>query len=369
MRKILIAAVLCFLAAVPAFGADLDGKLSDFNFSEAAEAFEENTGISVDFGDMVKKTVKGDSKGLLKTIAGLISAELLGESHEALKGLRLLIVIALLGGFLKNLMVCFTDKETAETGFGVCYMLTVGTAMGAYLPMVRLMEEYSRGLTDIVTGALPLMLTLITAGGRPVEALSYSGAVAAGAALCTNGIRLFAVPLMKLAAVICVVNCISEEGMIEKLFNVLKTAVKYSVRGAVFIFTFIIGLNKLSSSLGENALKKGTENIVGMVPVAGDIIKGSVGTGLVIINSIKSGAGAVFAVLILIYALLPVLRVLITGFAFKIIAGLIEPVCDKRITKLLDSLGDLTLLILSLMFGVCYMFVFSALVFTALAAG
>ncbi len=369
MKKIVLIFIFIFFAAVPVFCADLEGRLSEFSFSAASEVFEESTGLSVDFRDMVYKTAKGDSKGLLEAIGGLICSRLLGEGLQALKGLRILFVTAVLGGFLKNLTACFADRETAETGFAVCYMLSVGIALGAYFPMVKLMEEYSEGISSIVTACLPLMLALITAGGRPAGALSYSGAVAAGSALCTNGIRLFIVPLMNILAIICAVNYLSEEKMTEKLFEVLKTAVKYGIRAAAAGFTFIAGLYRISSSLGENTVKKGAENIVGMVPVAGDIVKGSIGTGLAVINSVKSGAGLVLISLILVYALLPVIRVLAAGFAFKLIAGLTEPICDKRITELLDSLGDLTLMILSLMFVVCYIFVFSAIIFTAIEVG
>ncbi|MCC8097713.1 MAG: stage III sporulation protein AE, partial [Eubacterium sp.] len=74
--------------------------------------------------------------------------------------------------FFKNLTASFSDKETAETGFTVYYMLIAGMAMGTYLPIVGLLESYSEGITDIAAGSLPLMLTLITAGGRPAQAMS-----------------------------------------------------------------------------------------------------------------------------------------------------------------------------------------------------
>lgn len=369
MKKIAFVIMLWFFGVLPVFGADLDGRLSDFSFSEAAEAFEENTGISVDFRSMVIKTASGDTEGLWSQIAGLALSRLLGEGLEAVMGLKILIVAAVLGGFLKNLAESFTDKETAETGFGVCYMLTVGTAMGAYLPMIRLLGEYSEGITEIVTGGLPLILAVIAAGGAPVRAMAYSGAVTVGSAFVSNGVNYFLVPLMKLLGVICVVNYISEEKMTEKLFEVLKAAVKYGIKGAAVIFTFIVGLNRLSSSLGESAVKKGAENIVGMVPVAGDIVKGSLDTGFAVLGSIRSGTGLVFALIIMVYALLPLVKTLTVGFAFKLIAGLTEPVCDKRIVELLDSLGDLTLLILSIEFVIGYIFVFAALIFTALTIG
>lgn len=76
-----------------------------------------------------------------------------------------------------------------------------------------------------------------------------------------------------------------------------------------------------------------------------------------------------FALIIMVYALLPLVKTLTVGFAFKLIAGLTEPVCDKRIVELLDSLGDLTLLILSIEFVIGYIFVFAALIFTALTIG
>ncbi|MCD7777687.1 MAG: stage III sporulation protein AE [Clostridiales bacterium] len=366
MKKIAFVIIICLMTTVKVFAADLDGKLSDYNFADISDIFEENTGISVDFKSLVYQTAAGDSEGLLKHIGRLIVSRLLGEGLDALKGLRILLGTAVLGGLFKNLTAGFADKETAETGFTVYYMLIAGIAMGTYLPVVSLLENYSEGITNIVTGSLPLMLTLITAVGRPAQAVSYGSAVSVGSVLAVDGIRTFVVPLMKLSAVICIVNYISEEGMIEKLFNVLKTIVKYGIRTAAFGFALITGLCRISSSLGENALKKGMENIVGMVPVAGDIIKGSIGTGFVIVNSIKSSAGIVFIILLLIYALLPGVKALLTGFAFKITAGLIEPVCDKRVVELLDSLGDLTLLIFSIMFVICSIFVYSALIFTAL---
>lgn len=367
MKRIAVLAVIFWLLAEPVFGGELKGEISRFDYKGAQEEFFEETGIKIDFGEFVYGAVTGD--GFWERVKSLIIKRVLGEGLSSLKGIRLLIVMGILGGFLKNLTESFSNKATAEAGFWVCYMLCAGLGMGALLPMISLMKEFCGECAELVEGCLPLMLTVITAGGSPVEAISYGGLVEVSAGVTAKGAELIMAPLLQLSAVLCIVNYISEEEALGKLFSVLKKAAEWAIKGGAVLFGFVCSLCKIGSAAGGGVVRKGAGAVVEMVPVAGDVIKGSLDAGAAVLGAVKSGTGIVFVVLIGIYGILPILKVLATGFAFKAAAGLIEPVCDKRIVGLIDSLGDLTFLILGVIFLVSYVFMFGALVFVAAAWG
>ncbi|MCD7855241.1 MAG: stage III sporulation protein AE [Clostridiales bacterium] len=367
MRKILIFAAVLWLFSSPVLGSDLNGKLSGFNYAAAEEEFYEGTGIKINFADLVYGAVSGD--GFWDKAADLFIDRVLGEGLASLKGIRLLIIMGILSGFFKNLTDSFSKKGTAETGFWVCYMVCVGLGLGAFLPMVKLMSSFCSEVSGFVQSCLPLMLTVITAGGSPTEALSYGGIVSLSVGVTAKLAETLTAPLLRLAAVICVVNCISEEKSLDKLFLLIKKLTETALKTGAVLFGLVCSLSRIGSGAGGGLIKKGAKAAVEMVPVAGDVIKGSLDAGAAVLGAVKSGTGIVFIVLIGVYAALPVLKVLAAGLAFKLAAGLMEPVCDKRIAEMADSLGDLTFLILGVIFLVAYVFIFGALVFIAVTNG
>ncbi len=369
MKKIIFVVIFILCFTVCSYGQEIDDSLGELNFGGIDSAYEKITGTRTDFRGLVRDAAENNVGGIYDAFKEMVGRRIKGEVSDVLDGLRILLVAAVLGGLYKNLISAFHDKETGEIGFAVSYMLTVGIALGAFLPVVKLMEDYCEGITEITAGGLPLMLTVITAGGRPASALAFNTLMSVCIVMIGKGISLFIIPLINMSIVMCAVNYLSEEPMLEKLSELLKSIVGAGIKGAAFIFTFVAGLNKLTSGLGNNIFMTGTKSVIGMVPIAGDIITGSLDTGLSILNSIKSGVGVVFIAAVVAYAALPVLRVLITAYAFKLISGILQPLCDKRMVELLDRLGDYGLLILSVIFVVSYIFVFGVMIFVAVGSG
>ncbi len=369
MKRVLaVFLFLCIFMKTDIYAEDLDGRLSEYDFSKIESVFADSTGVRVDFRTMVYNAAAGNGSDFFELAKEYFKDRLLGESRGILFSLGGLFITAVLGGFLNNLMLSFGDKDAAETGFAVCYILIVGTGMGVFMSLIGLAEDFCGGISNIMMGGLPLMTALITAGGGPAQAVCYSGIVAGCSGAVTNSIEYIVVPLMKLALIMCIINNLTEEKMLEKLSDTLQSAVSAAIKVCAVGFTFITGLYRLASETGGGLIGKGAKTMVEMVPVAGDIIKGSIDTGMLVLGSIKSGAGIVFIVLLALYASLPVLRVFIAAAAFKLTAGIIEPVCGKRIAGLVDGIGDCSMLILGLMFLVSYVFMFSVLVFAAFAA-
>lgn len=355
--------------SVNVFGNDFEKSLDDCDFNSVEDYLKENEGIDMDFGDMVYSTVQGDGNSVFKRLLSIVGAKVRGETYKTIGGLRYIIVAAVLGGFLKNLTSSFGGTDVGETAFWINYMVAVGFGMGAFLPVIEETVSYCQSTAELLKGGLPLILTAITASGSPARAYAYNGLVTASCAAIEGAAGTYLAPVLGLCAVMNVVNRLSEEAMLEKLYATVKRCMEYCIKITAAVFTFITGLNGLASGIGENILRKGTKGVIKMVPVAGDIINGSADMGFAVLNSIKSGIGIVFTGVVIALSILPVLRVMITAWTFKIIAGIIEPVTDKRTAAFLDELGELGLLALSIMFLIGYIFIFGVIMFAAVTIG
>ncbi len=367
--KMLFTFIFILSLSVCVFAGDIDDSLSDYDFEGFNSAYENTTGTKTDFKTLVKAVVTNDSESIRSALKELIISRIAGETKDVFNSLKILLVAAVLGGFFKNLISAFHDKETGEMGFAITYMITVGIALGAFFPIVGLMEDFCLSLTQITAGSLPLMLSVITASGRPASALAYNGLMSVCIVMIGRAVSVFVIPFINMSVVMCAVNYLSEEPMLEKLSDLLRAITETGIKAAAFIFTFFAGLNKLTSGLGNNVLMKGAKSAIGMVPIAGDIITGSVDTGLVFLNAVKSGVGIVFIIAVVVYAIAPILRVAAVAYAFKLLAGIIQPICDKRTVEFIDKLGDFGLVILSALFVVSYIFIFGALIFVAAGMG
>ena len=152
-------------------------------------------------------------------------------------------------------------------------------------------------------------------------------------------LELFVLPCIEIYVLLVMVDHLSGEERLSRLTELLEMVVGWSLKGvvaAVMAFHMIQGLlTPAADAFRKLTVSKGIE----MIPGIGDA--GSSVTDMVLGSAmlIKNGIGAAALVVLLLLCLIPLAKLGIMMAAYYLLAAVLQPISDERITGCLAGVG------------------------------
>lgn len=128
------------------------------------------------------------------------------------------------------------------------------------------------------------------------------------------------------------------------------------------IFISILSLQRITTPILNNAITKSAKVAVNFVPVVGQALTGAVDAVLYWSGAVRGGVMAAVIILIIIMCGAPILKIIAFIFVYKMTAGIVQPICDERIVKAIDSAGTFAALILGVCVVISVMFIFMIMI-------
>ena len=123
-------------------------------------------------------------------------------------------------------------------------------------------------------------------------------------------------------------------------------------------FIGILGLSGFATSavdgLGVKTLKFAVGNFI---PVVGGMLTDSIGTVMTSTVILKNAIGTTGVITVILMCAMPLIKILALIVLYKLSAGLIEPLCDKRMTLMMSEAGNCLTYVFLILLAVTIMFV------------
>ncbi|MDQ0149265.1 stage III sporulation protein AE [Eubacterium multiforme] len=290
---------------------------------------------------------------ILKAILSLLFREV----RSVLKLVISVMVIAILCSLLKNLQDAFKNDNISQIAFFACYSILIMILSKSFLISISVATEAINEISNFMNALLPILVTMIALAGGLVQAATLDPIILAGVTIIPKIYVTIIIPLILISFVMEFANNLSNEHKIDNLCKLLKQVIMWLQGIIITVFIAVLTIRGITAdTMDAVALKTTKFAIDNFVPIVGktfsDAITSVAGYSLIIKNAI-TGVGLIVIVLVLIY---PIIKLIIMAFIYKLSAGLIEPISDKRITSSIASAGDALMLLLSCVISVSFMF-------------
>ncbi len=290
---------------------------------------------------------------ILKAILSLLFREI----RSVLKLVISVMVIAILCSLLKNLQDAFKNDNISQIAFFACYSILIMILSKSFLISISVAIEAINEISNFMNALLPILVTMIALAGGLVQAATLDPIILAGVTIIPKIYVTIIIPLILISFVMEFANNLSNEHKIDNLCKLLKQVIMWLQGIIITVFIAVLTIRGITAdTMDAVALKTTKFAIDNFVPIVGktfsDAITSVAGYSLIIKNAI-TGVGLIVIVLVLIY---PIIKLIIMAFIYKLSAGLIEPISDKRITSSIASAGDALMLLLSCVISVSFMF-------------
>ena len=379
-------AVFCFISPSPAYAAQSEeeifeqldesvkDQLEDLDMSALddllAQLGEDGQAIfgGNSFAEKVQSVLDGefiqDGGGFIESFFKLLFSEIL----DMLPLLASIAVIAILCGLVSHMKAGFMSESTGQIVFFVCFAVVVVLALVCAVNLVNVAGDAINGMKKQMNAAFPILLTLMAGIGGAVSVKAYQPAVALLSGGVVEIVSAVVLPLFIFTLVFSVVGNLSKSVRLGKLTYFFKSASTTVLAVTFTVFTAFLAVQGLTAGsfdgVSIRAAKFATKSYI---PILGGYLAD--GLDLILAGSvlIKNSVGVAGLLLLLSTVLMPLLQILGVCFGFKIVAAVIEPVSDSRLTSFLTGIAKSMNMLIAALLAVAFMYFISVmlLIFTS----
>lgn len=338
---------------------NVDEKLDNLNLSEL-EGFV--NGLDSDgFMGGIKEFLRGIIKGEYKDgYSEYFITALKGIGSSILDFLPMFVTIigiAILFSIINGMSSSFMNKSTTEIIYFVCYSAIIVIVVTKITSLVALTTSTVGSMSKMMDIIFPILLTLITALGGIVCVSTYQPMMAVISTVVVGAITKFIIPCFIATLVLAIVGNITSNIKLNKLTKFFKSTGEVLLGIMFSLFITFVTLQGITGAIADNiSVKSAKFAISSYVPILGGYLSDGFDLVMASMVLIKNALGVSGVLIMLSLMLVPVIKIIVFTLGLKLVAGIIEPIGDKRMSDIIGSISENMILLVVSILGVAFMF-------------
>ena len=324
------------------------------SFIKEANKYTENYEGDIDTKELLNSAITGKIENE-KLFQGLIN--ILGkEVISCIQIIGSILVIIVIHSILNSISEGLENKGVAQIIYYVQYILIVTIVMANFSEILKMVKDTIQNLTGFMNTLIPILITLMITTGNIVSAGFVQPLLLFIMSFISNIIEIIVVPILLIATALSVISNLSGKIQIDKLSQYFKTSIVWLIGILLTLFVGVLSLEgTLTSSVDGITAKTAKAAVSSVIPVVGKILGDTVDTVIGCASILKNAVGIVGVIIILAICAMPIIKLTVLTFLYKLMAALCQPIADEKIVKLLEQLGDTFKILLAIVCSISVM--------------
>lgn len=315
--------------------------LDEFDFSDLDDSLKKMfPREKMKFREVIETLLSGNLKQAGEQFTKFLWDQFFYELQTHRKLLVYLLLIAVIAAVFANFSSAFGARQASEAAFYILYMLLIALCLSGFRLAVSEMETSLKCLLEFMKVLCPTYFLAVTVASGSLTSMFFFEVVLFLIFLAETVILNFLMPVINVYMMIQVMGNLTGEEFLSQFAELLEKLTGWILKT---MLACVIGINvvqgilaPVADSVRRSFITKTVEAIPGVGNTAGSVMDVVLGTAVLIKNGIGM-AGAVIAAGICI---LPILKVLLLAFLYKMAAAVTQPVSDKRITSCIGNVSE-----------------------------
>lgn len=319
----------------------------------------------ITFSDLVETFVEKGTDGVdMKMICDYIFDLLFYELSTVRPLFIQIISIALLFSLYGKVLVT-GQKYVSQLGFFVVYTGILVLLLQSFSLIGEVVEDGVSNLVSFMTAFIPTYAATLLLSGNATSASAFYGLAYGIIYLLEIGMKFLFLPGIHVYVLLMVMDNLFEETKLSKLALLLEDGIRWILKIGL---AAVVGLGVVQSliapakdRLSTSGLYHGLSAIPGVGNAFGATGEILVGCGIMIKNSL----GVAALVILFVICLAPVLKVFCFHVMYRLVAAVLMPFCDKRISQCVHDVGKGCAIYLKLLLDAVLLFFITISMITA----
>lgn len=290
--------------------------------------------------EILNQILKGESlfqkETMSKWFKNIVKAQLQREQ----KAMFQVVLLVLLAAVFSNFTAVFGDGKTGETSFYITYMLLLAVLIKSFGSMGVELKELLENFILFLKALMPSYFLAVTASSGSATAMIFYEAVLFLIYVIQVVFLKGMIPAIYVLALVELVNYLHSEDFLSKMAELLQTLIEWTLKSCMAV---VLGMQLIQNMIGP-AMDSLKRDIIGKtaasIPGIGNAINGVTEVALGTAVIIRNGIGVVGIIILVCIGIRPVIRLALLAFLYKLLAAVVQPVSDKRMTGALSTIGN-----------------------------
>lgn len=335
----------------------IESQQETFGINSFVENSKKYTGEffeDIDINKILSSAIKGeiDNSTIYKKILNLLGTEV----KTGIKSLISILVIIIIHSILKSISESLENDNISKLIYYVQYIAIVTVIMSNFSDIIKLVKETTSNLVGFMNTLIPVLISLMLYTGSIATTSILEPIILFMINFIGNLIQSILIPIILIITSISIISKISDKVQIEKISKFLKSSTTWFLGLILTVFVGVVSLEGTLSSTVDGITAKTAKTIVSSaVPVVGkilgDIVDSVLGCGVIL----KNAVGFLGVIIIIGICILPILKLAVLTFSYKLISSVSEVIADAKIVKLLDEVADIFKILLAILVSISFM--------------
>ena len=324
------------------------------SFIQNSKQYTGNFFDDIDIGEILNSEIKGEIDNT--TIYKKILNKLGNEVQTGIKSLACILAIIIIHSILKSISESLENDSVSKLIYYVQYIAIITIIMGNFSDIINLVKETTTNLIGFMNTLIPVLISLMLYTGSITTTSILEPIILFMINFIGNLIQDILIPVILIITSISIISKISDRVQINKISKFLKSSTVWLLGTILTIFVGVVSLEgTLSSSVDGITAKTAKAIVSSAVPVVGkilgDVVDSVLGCGVIL----KNAVGFVGVIIIIGICILPILKLTVLTFSYKLVASVSEVIADDKIVKLLDEIADIFKILLAILVSIMFM--------------
>ena len=336
---------------------ELESQEKTFGISSFIQNSKQYTGEffeDIDISDILNSAIKGeiDNSNIYKKILSKLG----NEVQNGVKSLACILAIIIIHSILKSISESLENDNISKLIYYVQYIAIITVIMSNFSDIITLVKDTTTNLIGFMNTLIPVLISLMLYTGSITTTSILEPIILFMINFIGNLIQNILMPIILIITSISIISKISDKVQIDKISKFLKSSTIWFLGIVLTIFVGVVSLEgTLASSVDGITAKTAKAIVSSAVPIVGkilgDVVDSVLGCGLIL----KNAVGFVGVIVIIGICIMPILKLTVLTFSYKLVASISEVIADSKIVKLLDEIGDIFKILLAILVTVTFM--------------
>lgn len=336
---------------------ELESQEKTFGISSFIQNSKQYTGEffeDIDISDILNSAIKGkiDNSNIYKKILSKLG----NEVQNGVKSLACILAIIIIHSILKSISESLENDNISKLIYYVQYIAIITVIMSNFSGIITLVKDTTTNLIGFMNTLIPVLISLMLYTGSITTTSILEPIILFMINFIGNLIQNILMPIILIITSISIISKISDRVQIDKISKFLKSSTIWFLGIVLTIFVGVVSLEgTLASSVDGITAKTAKAIVSSAVPIVGkilgDVVDSVLGCGLIL----KNAVGFVGVIVIIGICIMPILKLTVLTFSYKLVASISEVIADSKIVKLLDEIGDIFKILLAILVTVTFM--------------
>ncbi|MDY4593056.1 MAG: stage III sporulation protein AE [Eubacteriales bacterium] len=269
-----------------------------------------------------------------------------------------IVGISLLCSLLSSLTGGFLSNPTKQLIGFVSYCAVAVIVLTRTFSLVKNTSEVVGGVKQFMELVFPVLLTIITVVGGANSGAVFQPMMSVLTTTITSFVVELILPAVVAVIVFTMISSLSDGIKLNKLTGFFNSGIKYALTAVFSLFvTFLTAQGLTGGIIDTVSIKTAKFAMQSYVPIVGGYLSDGFDLMMASFVLIKNSLGVVSLFALLIFIASPIVNVIVFSLGLKLASGIIEPLGDTKISKMLYDLSKNVNILLAIILGVAFMFI------------